>query len=220
MRRVLELIDRGDARELIAAVGQQLRVARTGLAGIALADDGADLLDAAGQGAHMAFPLLAIAVEQRLDRRADSYSMQYLTALWRIDPEGGIAVGKFDAAANLTIPDDATRARKLAFANEWLEKFRKLDQRQMSPRQRTEIDELMCGAVPLLVPMLAPELICSPEDRELVQLVFRSGFGPIDLCSPACAVPRLPVPPSRCCAQDRPSARASGGAALCRAGPV
>ncbi|WP_313703123.1 DUF885 domain-containing protein [Massilia sp.] len=79
------------------------------------------------------------ASEKRLDRRADSYSMQYLTALWRIDPEGGIAVGKFDAAANLTIPDDATRARKLAFANEWLEKFRKLDQRQMSPRQRTDI---------------------------------------------------------------------------------
>ena len=79
------------------------------------------------------------ASEKRLDRRADSYSMQYLTALWRIDPEGGIAVGKFDAAANLTIPDDATRARKLAFANEWLDKFRKLDARQMSPRQRTDV---------------------------------------------------------------------------------
>ncbi|QNA87407.1 DUF885 domain-containing protein [Massilia sp. Dwa41.01b] len=77
--------------------------------------------------------------EKRLDRRADSLSMQFLTALWRVDPEGGIAVGKFDAAATLTIPDASTRAKKLAFAEEWLEKFRKLDQRQMSPRQRTDI---------------------------------------------------------------------------------
>jgi uncharacterized protein (DUF885 family) len=66
-------------------------------------------------------------------------SMQYLTALWRVDPEGGIYVGKFDQAANLTIPDAATRARKLAFANEWLEKFGKLDARQMSPRYRTDL---------------------------------------------------------------------------------
>src|SRR5690606_6197401 len=77
--------------------------------------------------------------EKRLDRRADSLSMQYLTALWRIDPEGGIAVGKFDVAANLTIPDEATRAKKLAFANDWLEKFGKLDPRQLSPRQRTDL---------------------------------------------------------------------------------
>jgi len=77
--------------------------------------------------------------EKRLDRRFDSMSMQYLTALWRIDPEGGIYVGKFDQAANLTIPDTATRSKKLAFANEWLDKFGKLDTRQLSPRQRTDL---------------------------------------------------------------------------------
>jgi uncharacterized protein (DUF885 family) len=77
--------------------------------------------------------------EKRLDRRADALGMQYLTALWRVDPEGGIAVGKFDAAASLTIPDDATRAKKLAFADEWLDKFRKIDTRQLSPRQRTDL---------------------------------------------------------------------------------
>jgi len=81
----------------------------------------------------------ARASEKRLDRRFDTMSMQYLTALWRIDPEGGIYVGKFDQAANLTIPDAATRARKLAFANEWLEKFNKLDSRQLSDRQRTDL---------------------------------------------------------------------------------
>ncbi|QOY94429.1 DUF885 domain-containing protein [Massilia sp. UMI-21] len=79
------------------------------------------------------------ASEMRLDRRFDSMSMQYLTALWRVDPEGGIYVGKFDQAANLTIPDAATRARKLAFANEWLAKFNKLNTRQLSARQRTDL---------------------------------------------------------------------------------
>ncbi|MGG7605170.1 DUF885 domain-containing protein [Massilia sp. BKSP1R2A-1] len=82
---------------------------------------------------------VASASEKRLDRRFDSMSMQYLTALWRVDPEGGIYVGKFDQAANLTILDAATRAKKLAFANEWLDKFNKLDTRQLSPRQRTDL---------------------------------------------------------------------------------
>lgn len=81
--------------------------------------------------------------EGRLDRRMASMSMQYLTALWRVDPEGGIYVGKFDQAANLTIPDAATRAKKLAFANEWLEKFGKLDPKQMSPRYRTDLALLL-----------------------------------------------------------------------------
>ncbi|MBQ5948892.1 DUF885 domain-containing protein [Massilia sp. ST3] len=75
----------------------------------------------------------------RLDRRMETLSMQFLTAQWRMDPEGGIYVGKFDQAANLTLPDDATRARKLAFASEWLEKFGKLDPKQLSPRHRTDL---------------------------------------------------------------------------------
>lgn len=79
------------------------------------------------------------AAEMRLDRRMSTLSMQYLTALWRNDPEGGIYVGKFDHAANLTIPDAATRAKQLAFANEWLDKFGKLDPKQLSPRYRTDL---------------------------------------------------------------------------------
>nr|WP_307188083.1 DUF885 domain-containing protein [Massilia niastensis] len=77
--------------------------------------------------------------ERRLDRRMDTMSMQFLTALWRIDPEGGIYVGKFDQAASLTIPDAATRAKKLAFYTEWLDKFSKLDTKQLSARQRTDL---------------------------------------------------------------------------------
>ncbi|HEX9172040.1 MAG TPA: DUF885 domain-containing protein [Telluria sp.] len=77
--------------------------------------------------------------ERRQDRALDSNSMRFLTALWRIDPEGGIQVGKYDAAATLTIPDKATRAKQLAFTDEWLERFRKIDARQLSTRQRTDL---------------------------------------------------------------------------------
>ena len=106
-------------------------------------------LKQAAVAAAVAAPAAAAAVqgantlEKRLDRRFDTMSMQYVTALWRLDPEGGIYVGKFEHAANLTLPDAATRARKLAFANEWREKFGKLDVRQLSPRQRTDLALLM-----------------------------------------------------------------------------
>jgi uncharacterized protein (DUF885 family) len=69
----------------------------------------------------------------------DVQSMQFLTALWRIDPEGGIYVGKFDDAAKLTIPDAPTRAKELAFTDEWLAKLRKLNADKLSPNQRTDL---------------------------------------------------------------------------------
>ncbi|PYD87090.1 DUF885 domain-containing protein [Pseudomonas syringae pv. pisi] len=92
-----------------------------------------------GAGAAAAGAASANAAETRVDRRMSTLSMQYLTALWRMDPEGGIYVGKFDHAANLTIPNADTRAKQLAFANEWLEKFGKLDPKQLSPRYRTDL---------------------------------------------------------------------------------
>jgi uncharacterized protein (DUF885 family) len=76
--------------------------------------------------------------DRRQDRALDTLSMQFLTALWRIDPEGGIAVGKYEAAANLTLPDPATRAKQLAFINDWLGKFRNVDVNGLSPKQRTD----------------------------------------------------------------------------------
>lgn len=94
---------------------------------------------AVGAGAAAAGAAGANAAETRVDRRMSTLSMQYLTALWRMDPEGGIYVGKFDHAANLTIPNADTRAKQLAFANEWLEKFGKLDPKQLSPRYRTDL---------------------------------------------------------------------------------
>jgi uncharacterized protein (DUF885 family) len=90
-----------------------------------------------------AAPVAAATPQNRNDRFMDSLSMQFLTALWRIDPEDGIYVGKFDAAAKLTIPDAATRAKKLAFIDEWLDKFGKLNADKLSPNQRTDLAVLL-----------------------------------------------------------------------------
>ncbi|MGB9108917.1 MAG: DUF885 domain-containing protein, partial [Telluria sp.] len=90
-----------------------------------------------------AAPVSAPTSQNRNDRFMDAQSMQFLTALWRIDPEGGIAVGKFDAAAKLTIPDAPTRAKELAFTDEWLEKLRKLNADKLSPNQRTDLAILL-----------------------------------------------------------------------------
>ena len=90
-----------------------------------------------------AAPVVAAAPQNRNDRFMDSLSMQFLTALWRIDPEDGIYVGKFDAAAKLTIPDAASRAKRLAFIDEWLDKFGKLNADKLSPNQRTDLAVLL-----------------------------------------------------------------------------
>jgi uncharacterized protein (DUF885 family) len=90
-----------------------------------------------------AAPVAAATPQNRNDRYMDSLSMQFVTALWRIDPEDGIYVGKFDAAAKLTIPDAATRAKKLAFLDEWLDKFGKLNADKLSPNQRTDLAVLL-----------------------------------------------------------------------------
>jgi uncharacterized protein (DUF885 family) len=90
--------------------------------------------------AAVAAPVARAAVAGRWqDRQLDLLSMQFLTALWRMDPEGAIASGKYDGAANLTIPSAATRAQQLAFTNEWLQRFAKINTRQLSDKQRTDL---------------------------------------------------------------------------------
>ena len=88
-------------------------------------------------------PVATTTPQNRNDRFMDSLSMQFLTALWRIDPEDGIVVGKFDAAAKLTLPDAATRTKQLAFIDEWLDKFGKLNADKLSPNQRTDLAVLL-----------------------------------------------------------------------------
>ncbi|TWI61785.1 uncharacterized protein (DUF885 family) [Pseudoduganella lurida] len=79
----------------------------------------------------------------KADRALDALSSQFLTALWRVDPETAISVGKYDSAATLTVPDAATRTQQLAFIDEWLGRFNKIDARQLSPRQRTDMGLLV-----------------------------------------------------------------------------
>jgi len=107
------------------------------------ADDNDDGKADAKPAARVVAPVAAASSQNRNDRFMDSLSMQFLTALWRIDPEDGIYVGKFDAAAKLTIPDAASRAKRIAFLDEWLGKFGKLNADKLSPNQRTDLAVLL-----------------------------------------------------------------------------
>jgi uncharacterized protein (DUF885 family) len=81
--------------------------------------------------------------ERRPDRSFDTASGQFLTSLWRIDPESAIVMGKYDTAATLTVLDPATRQRQQAFIQEWMERLGKINARDLSPRQRTDHALLM-----------------------------------------------------------------------------
>ena len=98
---------------------------------------------AAVVGAATAATAAAVAGENSRDRAMNNLSGQFLTALWRLDPESAIAAGKYDGAANLSIPDAASRQKQLAFIEEWLGKFGKLDASKMSDKQRTDLALLM-----------------------------------------------------------------------------
>ncbi|PWF41213.1 DUF885 domain-containing protein [Massilia glaciei] len=75
----------------------------------------------------------------RQDRAFNTLSMRFLGELWRVDPESAIAAGKYETAARLTLPNVATRAQQIMFADDWLEKFGRLDPRQLSDKQRTDL---------------------------------------------------------------------------------
>jgi uncharacterized protein (DUF885 family) len=77
--------------------------------------------------------------ERRQDKAFDTQASTFLGALWRLDPETAITVGKYDNAAQLSIPDQAYRDQQLAFIDEWLDKFGKIDAKQLSPKQRTDL---------------------------------------------------------------------------------
>ncbi|MET0858477.1 MAG: DUF885 domain-containing protein [Telluria sp.] len=77
--------------------------------------------------------------ERKSDRWMDTTTQHFLNALWKLDPESAIASGKFEGAATLTIPSAATRARELAFADEWLQRLAKMEARKLSNKQRTDL---------------------------------------------------------------------------------
>lgn len=77
--------------------------------------------------------------ERRQDKALDTLSVQFLNALWRIDPESAIYAGKYDTAAAMTVYDPATLAKQQAFTDDWLARFAKVDTRALSARQRTDL---------------------------------------------------------------------------------
>ena len=86
-----------------------------------------------------AVAVLSTPAERKSDRWMDSTGQQFLNALWKLDPESAISSGKFDGAASATIPNAATRAHQLAFADDWLQRLGKIDARQLSAKQRTDL---------------------------------------------------------------------------------
>jgi len=92
----------------------------------------------AGKDTKKVVSLPPLPAERRADRSFDTASGQFLTALWRIDPETAIVMGKYDTAATLTVLDPATRQRQQAFIEEWMERLGKINARELSPRQRTD----------------------------------------------------------------------------------
>ncbi len=95
------------------------------------------------KAAPVAAVVAAAPAERRQDRAFDTQAGKFLTALWKMDPESAIAVGKYDTAAIMTVPDLATRQLQLAFIDDWLARFDKIDARQLSPRQRTDMGLLV-----------------------------------------------------------------------------
>lgn len=92
-----------------------------------------------GKKASVKAPVAAASNDKAQDRIFNTRSMQFLVALWKLDPESAITVGKYEGAANLTIPNASTRAQHLAFTSEWLEKFGKFDPNKLSDKQRTDL---------------------------------------------------------------------------------
>ena len=84
----------------------------------------------------------AVLAERWQDRQFDALSNQFLNAQWRIDSESAIYAGKYDTAATLFVPDQAGIASELAFIDEWLERFAKVNVKQLSAKQRTDLQLL------------------------------------------------------------------------------
>ncbi|MBA5604707.1 DUF885 domain-containing protein [Duganella sp. FT3S] len=80
-----------------------------------------------------------VSPERRQDKALDALSVQFLNALWRIDPESALYAGKYDTAATMTVYDPATLAKEQAFTNDWLDRFAKVDTRQLSASRRTDL---------------------------------------------------------------------------------
>jgi uncharacterized protein (DUF885 family) len=63
----------------------------------------------------------------------------FLQDLWRNDPDMAMSAGKFDAAANMAIPDQAAHARNLKFFQRWQQQFSQFADQALSDNARTDL---------------------------------------------------------------------------------
>lgn len=77
------------------------------------------------------------------DTRFQRLANDYVEALWQIDPDAGIAAGRYEFANRLTLPDRTGRARALSFAQQWLTRFEAIDPKTLGAASRTDLGQLL-----------------------------------------------------------------------------
>jgi len=77
------------------------------------------------------------------DSRFQRLAHDYIEALWALDPEAAVAAGRYEFAGKLNIPNDATRARQLSFAQQWLKRFEAVKAESLGPAARTDLGQLL-----------------------------------------------------------------------------
>ena len=95
--------------------------------------------EASAHGAPQADPDASLDADTRFQRLANDY----IEALWRLDPDAAIAAGRYEFADQLPAPDRAMRARSLAFATQWLQRFEAVDAKTLSAASRTDLGQLL-----------------------------------------------------------------------------
>ena len=73
------------------------------------------------------------------DQSMEKLSAEFLQALWRAQPDSALYAGRYEGAAQLSVPDQKERARQLAFSKTWLARLEKMDVAQLSPKLRTDL---------------------------------------------------------------------------------
>lgn len=72
------------------------------------------------------------------DRAFEQFKQQFLSALWKQDPDLAMSAGKFEDAGKLAIPDQAGRDASLAFASRWQQRLGKVARDQLSQNEQTD----------------------------------------------------------------------------------
>lgn len=72
------------------------------------------------------------------DARFQRYANDFLESGWEVYPEFAVALGRYEFASRLTVPDGQTRARQLAFIEQHLEALAKFDPASLSATNRVD----------------------------------------------------------------------------------